>query len=381
MDQFSICFRDLKDPDYREKLSALTQSFRQQTVLPFLGAGLSRDLPSGLPMAKELCAKLIDLLWASVQPAKEQADLCTSDEDFAWSILKEARLERLLDALQQVYGQNALEYLQPLNSTKWNENHASLAGLCREGMLRQCVTLNFDMLIEYAAEAHGVAFETICPLANRYQHTKKYATRSISVIKPHGSFEMFLSLDSQLSALRTTISQLGTEAHPLNEEVLRRAFAGHTTLFVAGYSDDDWDIFPIIAKEARKFRQIVWVQYAELQQVRKKIEPSGPDLWSLHHRIKPMLQSCGAQAVLIYAILKDLCTDIRKGLGITIETPPPNRQYLHPKVSIFSDKIKNAVATAILLQHTGKVSLSLLNWLAKHERIKREPNLQWQVQT
>ena len=380
MKPFSICFRTRGDVAYTELLSILAESFREQCVLPFLGAGLSRDVPSGLPMAKEICEQLVKVMWASVQPVIEEVDISKSEVEFAYSILAKARLERLLDALQQVYGQKALEYLQLLNSERWNENHAFIAALCREGMLGQCITLNFDLLIEYAAREHGVSFQTICPLVSRNDYPEKPTRHCILVIKPHGSFEISLSTDGQLSGLRTTISQLGTEPHPLNEQVLSKAFDRHTTLFVAGYSDDDWDIFPIIVNEIKKFRKIVWVQYADSRHIIERKEPTGEDYWSLHYRIKPMLQHCGVQSILVYAKLKDLFSDIKEDLGIQIGNLPSIGQDVHPDASIFTDSVKNALATSILLQHTGEVSIETLSWLGKQERVKREPNLQWQVE-
>ena len=221
MGQFKICFRDGKDLDYQEMLSSLKQGFNQRAILPFLGAGSSHDAPSDLPMSHELCEPLIRVLWESVQPVIEQANPPRSDVEFAHSILAKARLERLLDALQQVYGQIALRYLQLLNSDRWNENHASLAALSNEGMLNQCVTLNFDLLIEYAAKAHGVDFQTICPFV--HERDNQEITHGIVVIKPHGTFEMSTSSDNQLTKLRTTMSQLGTEPHPLSVAVLSSA--------------------------------------------------------------------------------------------------------------------------------------------------------------
>jgi len=122
MGSFNVCFGIDDDPFYEETVTCLCQEIRGGSVVPLLGAGASFDKPSQLPVADALRAPLIDCLLRA-----------STDIKFAEKVLKDARLERLLDALLKTHGRSALEYLDVLDSDRWNENHGTIAALAKAG--------------------------------------------------------------------------------------------------------------------------------------------------------------------------------------------------------------------------------------------------------
>lgn len=268
-------------------------------------------------------------------------------------------------------------------------NHATLATLSREGMLPKCLTLNFDLLIEEAIAALRCSCRTQCPLMDDEFHFGSGPTRT-TVIKPHGSFTPSHVAPDPYRHLSATLSQAGRHVAPENLEAVRDAVSECPVLFVAGYSDDDWDIFPIFARLAPQLRRIVWFQHARLENI------DHPDKVTdvpavLHEHIKPWLVRSGVPATLLIGnlqtLFKDLLARLAPGL-VPSDPPPPDGASRVPDASAFRANggpadpraVRTMISLAMLLQHTGKFAELLEKWLASLEAVKKNPELGWRVE-
>jgi hypothetical protein len=392
----SICvaFVDGEDANYRALLPILAGQIRQRKVVPLLGAGASHDAPSHLALANKLINPLFNALWGAATPVIRRAQLTSEDLTKAKHNLEDARLERLLDALHQTHGSAALEYLSVLNGKSWNFNHGAIAALAQHGFLPWCITLNFDLLIEKAVEIRGVACETICPIVAK---TFRIGTglNCMRVVKPHGSF-----VPSDVSAdfyayLSTTLSQAGVRPATANIEAIQTILSECPVLLFGGYSDDDWDIFPIFARLKSKLQSIIWVHHVEgkefeawRQLPKEKLEPK----W-FNEKLISWLGRFGSGAVLVIGKLNKVLEDIMAepafaGLDMRIEQANESPLPLPPDATPFTARepwtdpisIKTAISLAMLLQHTGNFSLALLDWLHGLPEVQGNLEFAWRIE-
>ena len=380
-----------QDSEYRETVAQICADFETRRMLPLLGAGISRESPANLPLANALCRPLRKALWRSAKPARRK-DWSTEHVKTALRHLKLARLERILDALQETHGRTAVEYLTVLNGTVWNDNHATLAALSSKSFLPFCFTLNFDLLIEKAIVAQGGACRTLCPLIGQEFHSGSPGDIKTSIIKPHGSFVPELAGPDPLEFLSATLSQVGNYPAKANERLFAAAVTACPALFVAGYSDDDWDIFPMMQKAEQNFARIYWIEYASPAKVAAyelPLPPKPPNNDSLGNRIIPWLDQLRVPSTLLVGNPRDLFRDVALGLKLdlpqneplTNPSPEPSARVFMPGIPGNEERaVRTAVSLAILLQDTGDFNRKLLHWLTTHPYIKRTPMLSARVE-
>jgi hypothetical protein len=101
------------------------------------------------------------------------------------------------------------------------------------------------------------------------------------------------------------------------------------TLLVAGYSDNDWDIFPVLIKESRQLRKVIWVEYADTDKADwDQIEAGKPC-----GRVKSWLKTLGCSPVLLYGDCKQFCCDILHRLGLTaLDIPEDDGKERRPDI-------------------------------------------------
>lgn len=316
---------------YRKLVAETAVAFRNRSLLPFAGAGISSGKPSCLPMAKALINPLAEVLWQVDKRLVIFKDINANEKQLALNALKDAKLERLLDALQYAYGRSAIEYLSVLNGGKCNFNHEAIAALARNGFLPVCITLNFDLLIEQATRACIVE----CPLSDKTPFQFGTSPYSLRVIKPHGSLAPDGDPYRYLSA---TLTEIGSEPARANEKAISEAIDQCRVLLVMGYSDNDWDIFPIIMNQSvrsQKLNRIIWVQYAESEIV-KLVKQRGleqlpkEDLEPLSRHIQPWFRDLKIESVLLIGDVSDFLEDVLKVLSINIPRPDGNFTIIIP---------------------------------------------------
>jgi hypothetical protein len=372
------------DAAYRASISALAESFARGQVIPFFGAGISTQRWSCLPLARDLIKPLQDALWHSVEHVVTAPGLHSEDVQAAVDVVRAAPLERLLAVLAETHGRECTinEYLSMLLTNLWNWNHAAVGALAAKGHVNCCITLNFDLLIEEAVTAHGGACIIDCPLSGQPPLSFGSSSRAVRIIKPHGSVLPSTAQD-RFRLVATTLPEVGDRPHPRNHRALANALRPGAELLVAGYSDDDWDIFPIIAEFATQLSHVHWVHFARPPAIRTGRAP-----WDSNNpreqRIREWLTGSGVKFTSYVGSAVKLLVPVARHLGLQVKRPPlynrPNRRVT---ADMFTDtavaSTRTAVSTAILLQDGGRFHDALAQWLLSSKEIQSDAVLEARV--
>lgn len=240
------------DPTYEGAVSTLAQSFRDGNVTLFTGAGISR--PSGLPLSWTLVEGLVD----AICDALDITGLgTTNDRDGIRQVIKGYPLERLLDALVDLHGEQALEYISVLQHGTENYNHRSIAKLAKQGLADSIVTLNFDVLFEQALRSRGVSFAWHLPLAVTDRRIPDKPAQ-VTITKPHGTLP-FPGFPYAPHYLAATLRYAGDRPQRENAQALASIAKDKPVLLVAGYSNDDWDVSPLLT--VAPWSHVYWCEY------------------------------------------------------------------------------------------------------------------------
>lgn len=358
----------------------VSDDLRDNRLVMLLGAGISHSEPSNLSLAGPLQAELQETIWRAADLVIPQIRPTKSEIEAAEQVVGDARLERLLDALYQTHGRKAIDYVSVLNGEVWNENHAAIAALAETALLPECITLNFDLLIEEAVKDRKCSCTTICPLIKE-EFPYGGGPRKLRLLKPHGSFTPKTVSSDPYRHLSATLSQVGSEPVSANLNEFREILSRRPVLLVAGYSDNDWDIYPILLRYDKLIQRVVWVEYATGEdlndpefRVEKKVDP----------RVLRWLRDSRDNTVLAAGNIKDL---LRAVMPLTncLEPLNPSKQIVQKPTdpSQFAvhggikDKkaMRTVVALAIIISETGAFSTSLLKWLLRDPIIRADIKL------
>lgn len=380
-------FIDDADPGYATAVQEIANEMASRRCIPFLGAGISRECPSCLPLANDLIEPLRRALWQSVAPLISDQAMRPAGLREAEDVVMAAPLERLLSVVQETHGRGAVErYLAVLDRTEWNANHAALASIAARGALPAVITLNFDLLIEEAIKDHGGASISECPLA-------PYGTGPIrigssesptAVVKPHGSIAPLGHAGGKFDLLGATIEDVGNHPDPRNVGRIAPLLSAHPVLLVAGYSDDDWDIFPILRRAATTLAHVYWVFFASDDDVACRIPPSGGRV----QKVTDWLRNSRVASTVLVGRSSKLLTDVARQIGTRPRSPHPRptTAVLLPDANFLLGsgpddpvRIRTAVSLAILLQNRGPFNDRLLAWLQGQSAVRADPILQARV--
>lgn len=385
------------DNGYAAGVGRLAESFSRAAVVPILGAGISSAPPSCLPAAWPLMNVLRQTLWAATMPLTKNGIYGDADYKAAEAVVKKASLERLLSVMEEMHGRERTihEYLAPLQGTLWNWNHAALASLACEGFLPYCITLNFDLLIEEAIRAAGGGTNTECPLGSQKRQLPATASFAMGrnsvwtrIIKPHGSFAPPESGFGSSDLVATTLPELGDRPDPRNDKTIANLLTTGKELFVAGYSDDDWDVFPIIKQYSSRLSHISWVHYVPPDKLATESCPWDPsdqdEGWQRHAHIRAWLRE---QSIPFTSFIGDPALLLRRVNEICRLKPmepaqrfapapvPDAWPFLNYQNSVEA-QIRTAASMAVLLQDRGRFNDVLLQKLLRHPFVRSEPLLE-----
>ncbi|MBN1393038.1 MAG: hypothetical protein JW947_09580, partial [Sedimentisphaerales bacterium] len=179
--------------------------------------------------------------------------------------------------------------------------------------------------------------------------------------------------------LSATLSQVGSHPARPNINSFSGALSTCPVLFVAGYSDNDWDIFPIVARRMMHLiRQVIWVQHASKEEMQKRILKLQVRSL-LNERIIPWIRNTQENSILLIGPVDQFLNDLMKELGVRYLEPINNRKQENlPDASRFISP-ETVVSLAILIQQSGILSEALLRWLVKHPVVRGNPVLEWKV--
>jgi tetratricopeptide (TPR) repeat protein len=224
----------------------------------FAGAGVSKDFPTGFPLAAEISKSIITGISRGDSFLKYHAALIQRGID---NNLSGCRFEVLLEIARQGIGDRVVRILSILDKGIPNAYHYLLASALYEGHM--VVTTNFDMMIEQAyGELHRSGPRlTIITTENG---SKRAARRKIPkrlLFKIHGSLR---DCAGRLSygSIQLTLASLANGLPPGKRRLLQ-ALLGRFDFIFMGYSGrDDFDIRPFLAS-AQGAGRFLWAKYAD----------------------------------------------------------------------------------------------------------------------
>lgn len=308
-----------KDTVYEDCILKIIESLKEMKLSPFFGAGISISPPSCVPSADNVNKRIKRLLWNSFKKIIEKDDWFSHKDELnkIARLLIKTRMERLFDVLHKAYGLEGLEGIKALNGEKPNFNHECIALLSKHSYLQYCITLNFDVLIEKAC----IGYQTICPL---YSTEPIFSINNgLTIIKPHGSFNNNEE-NEELKYIQLTIDQAGDIERDENVEIIKKVLSESDVLLVAGYSDNDWDIFPIIQDYLYDHPELrlIWVQYENETNVSRAEERS---LKQIDKVLKWLLKQNNKNHSILIGDISILLEDVLKKLDIPVKRPQNNK--------------------------------------------------------
>ncbi len=355
------------EPILRNQLSLAVTAGRKGRLVPFVGAGISMDPPANLPSGKALEDPLKESLFravCSILGLNDRKQISDLDDH-----VKTFRLEPMLDALQQVHGRQFVEeYLAPLNADTWNENHAILAALANAGYIRHCITLNFDCLIELAFTRYGATITT-CPLRED-QFITGTGRIGLHITKLHGSFSPKRSRVNSAALLCGAISEIGDRPSEANRRAIREIIHQYPTLLIAGYSNHDWDIAPILFELRNEVDHILWIEHAN--------DPRNHIPNERQIIVRQLLQTFDVKSTVIVAQTGAFLRSLARELDTSSLLVPQAAPHVDPDASrLLKDsfaKVRTATAAALILPD-GPTRTLLLSGLLRRKDVCNDRQL------
>jgi hypothetical protein len=345
---------DTPDVQFKRVTSDLAKLFHDRQVTLFSGAGVS--VPSGLPDS----GTMVESITSSMLRAIDHFSLCTTDErELVRSTISKRRLEPILDSIVQFHEESSLNSILNFSCTEPNYNHESVAQLAAHRYLSHIITLNFDVLFETSLETYKVPFSWNLPLANYYELAPGTDPR-VKVTKPHGTLP-FGDKPYKDYYLAATLEQVGDHPQDETSKAIATIAEESPVLFVCGYSNNDWDILPILT--ATRWSRIYWIQHSH------DLRPS----------VRSWLETLGRDSYcLLYGDVRLLFNHLLKALEISDAAPRINniRTIVFDASQLDANPAATAFAAVNLLGGIeNELYRSLLEKLGRSKEFLREPRL------
>jgi tetratricopeptide (TPR) repeat protein len=229
-------------------------------VAVLVGAGISLDPPSALPLAYTIMESVIDALAPTPEIKEALLAACRADRVDQKGPNNFLRMERLLSL---IYHSDLMPraIVELATAESPNHLHFALAHLASRGAV--ILTTNFDCLIEHACQKLGFGSRVIVndddymPLSH-----ESLGNGLCTIIKLHGSAD-------QPSSIQTTLNQIGRGRLGWNADAPKgrtiRGLLTERNLLVLGYSgSDDFDVVPMLLQTLSS-RTMLWVDHDELK--------------------------------------------------------------------------------------------------------------------
>lgn len=326
----------------RETIETIAQFLYNKKVTLFTGAGISR--PSGLPLSGTFIKNISETMCEAIRTV----NLGTNKEQHELErVLPLYPLEKLLDSLVNKYGEDALKILTILESGFPNYNHSAIAQLAKNDYLDTIITLNFDVLFENALLASDISFTWNLPLSSVKQEFLG-SDKNVTLIKPHGTLPVS-GYPYKSYYLAATLSQCGDRPRPENAKSFKSTARIRPVLIVAGYSNNDWDISPLL--RTTDWSHIIWIEHFKPKKNSDVPSPEKPCQY-----IQSWLENHPA-SWLIYGDVKDILRQLLKIIGInsdysqntTHQLNSRDAPELKPEVKFLLDKPEAVAFSAISL--------------------------------
>lgn len=221
----------------------LAEEFKGQNVVLVCGAGISVAAPTNLPSGVDLKTPFIGQIRRALANAGAP-NLVFPDDAVP------RMPERTIEPFYNVFGESVFAILDSFFTITPNHNHHNIAQIARLGMLTDVITVNFDYAIEDAyARLSSDGSEPVV-FASQQEFSRQTAVGGLRLHKPHGTL-LKHAKDAPPSArygsIAITVERIGTaiDSHLVQwfKEVI-----GDRSIFVAGYSGGDLDVFPALTQ-------------------------------------------------------------------------------------------------------------------------------------
>lgn len=227
---------------FSECLEQIRNSLSLKRLSLWVGAGISRDAPSALPLANELKPFLLAAICESGTLRNFHEERLLSGKDIEVA-LKEYPLEAFIENLSESH--NLLNMVSEIfRGGSPNKHHRLLARLARDGFVRQILTTNFDLLIERALEQLGCSKGKDYDVYFTEDDFLKGAPQCrITISKIHGSAH-------DPESMRITLREVSSQRlAPGRVDALKRFLCQEEgDVLIIGYSaSDDFDINPALS--------------------------------------------------------------------------------------------------------------------------------------
>jgi hypothetical protein len=210
-----------------EKLTEKLQNIAKEGFVIYCGAGISIPAPSCAPSWWTLTEEILE---AFFNRAPENwgvpKDLIIKDEN--------KQPESIFETFANILEGKFYQIFDSLNVTEPNTNHKLIAKLAKKGILKACITTNFDIFIERALKDENVDFKLLVEnseyenFLNSINDSKKFI-----LCKIHGTIERPDSIVSVASAYKSTKGFSGPKADLIEK------FVHNYPLLFLGYAG--WD--------------------------------------------------------------------------------------------------------------------------------------------
>ena len=209
-----------------ELFEMVLSDFNTKGGFIYAGAGVSMAAPASSPSWWVL---MNDLLRETFNGAPEE-HLDLRNKIAPGDVSRQP--EEIMESFYFVLQDRLLTVFELLEAGEPNANHKAMAKLAKAGKLRGILTTNFDIFIERALRAEGVAFKTVVT-AEEFQAYYESGCKDFAVLKIHGTVDRPSTIVAVANHYKSGKGFSGAK-----ELVLGHFLRNHPTLFL-GYSG--WD--------------------------------------------------------------------------------------------------------------------------------------------
>lgn len=223
-------------------LERLTQAIVSKKLVLFLGAGISKNSPSNLPLAGEMRRYIIEKI----------LDINKLKRDTLLKLLGK-RVEGIIypfEAFMEVLVQNSdfLGFLIKVFSLgSPNRTHHLIAKLMKEGYISRVVTTNFDEKIEQAFRDIGSEESELKPAFEVYWNEEWFSRLDLDNLMKPTIFKLHGSINDE-SSIRTTLESVSKRSlRESRRRILEHFFEDlDCDVLILGYScSDEFDLNPV----------------------------------------------------------------------------------------------------------------------------------------
>lgn len=258
-----------------------------QTTSFFLGAGVSADKPTSLPMSSELVHTMSHSICDSTF-------LLDKERLVFQEQLKTIRLERFFSLLHYILGDEIFLPLDHFEAAPPNDNHMAIAQLAQKNRVASIFTTNFDSAMEKALAQTHVPYRVFSSDEDFLSWDP--ASTILPVFKLHGAQGSRLGSENNYLILMEDVGKsLSFAKTQVLEHILRK-----TDAIVLGYGGrDDFDIYPELFN-MRTSRKLLWISHRQDMGEFSEIDGTALTSKSNSDHIERLVAKWADRGVLVY---------------------------------------------------------------------------------